>query len=56
MFCRGGSVTPDVSLGRIPLGRSLNEGLMQMGLAQLLELGDGRIKIHRRSARGGIEN
>jgi hypothetical protein len=50
MFCRGGSVTPDVSLGR-----SLSEGLMRVGSAQPLELGDGRIKIQRRSSRGGIE-
>jgi hypothetical protein len=53
MFCQGGSVTPDVSLGRIPLGCSLTEGLMQVGSAQPLELGDGRIKIQRRSSQGG---
>jgi hypothetical protein len=46
-------VTPHVSLGRIPLGRSLTEGLMQVGSAQPLELGDGRIKIQRRSSQGG---
>jgi hypothetical protein len=55
MFCPGGSVTPDVSLGRIPLGCNLSEGLMQEGSAQPLEPGDWRIKIHKRSARGGIE-
>jgi hypothetical protein len=40
MFCPGGSVTPDVSLGCIPLGRNLSEVLMQEGLAQPLEPGD----------------
>jgi hypothetical protein len=28
---------------------------MRVGSAQPLELGDGRIKIQRRSSRGGIE-